>query len=138
VSHKRTVMSLEGDRWLVIDNLIANESRNYKLHWLLNDFPFEQEDNSVLLSFDEMKYKMQVGILNGDGKFYTVRADANSTRGWRSRHYGHKEPAISIMLEADQANATFWTFFGFENDVVEIEGNELEINSKTIVIARSP
>ena len=35
VSHKRTVMSLEGDRWLVIDNLVANESHHYALHWLL-------------------------------------------------------------------------------------------------------
>ncbi len=42
VSHKRTVMSLEGDRWLVIDNLTANESHHYALHWLLNDFGMQK------------------------------------------------------------------------------------------------
>jgi hypothetical protein len=38
------------------------------------------------------------------------------------------------MLEAHQKNVTFWTFFGFENDVVEVEGNELKVNSKEIML----
>ena len=134
VSHKRTVMSLEGDCWLVIDNLIANESHNFKLHWLLNDFPFEQKENSVLLSFDKMKYKVQVGTIEGNGNFSIVRADPESTRGWRSRYYGHKEPAISVVLEAGLSKVTFWTYFGFEDDEVLSNGNILQINEKKIKI----
>jgi heparinase II/III-like protein len=132
VSHKRTVMTLEGDRWLVVDNLIAYEPRHYALHWLLNDAPYEQKDNSVLLSLDGMKYKVQVGMIDGNGNFSLVSASLNSTRGWRSRYYGHKESAISLMLEATQPQVIFWSFFGLENDVVEIMGNELKINSKAI------
>jgi asparagine synthase (glutamine-hydrolysing) len=132
VSHKRTVMSLEGDRWLVIDNLVANEPHHYALHWLLNDFPFEQKDNSVLLSLSGMKYKMQIGVTDGNSNFSIVRADRNSTRGWRSRYYGHKEPAISVMLETNKSHATFWTFFGFENDVIESKDGILKINSRSI------
>jgi len=132
VSHKRAVMSLEGDRWLVIDNLTADESHNYKLQWLLNDFPFEQKDDSVLLSLEGMKYKVQLGMLNGDGRFSIVRADPASTRGWRSRYYGHKEPAISVVHEADLSQVTFWSFFGFEDDIVEINRNVLKVNSKSI------
>lgn len=132
VTHKRTVIALDDDRWLVIDNLVANESRNYKLHWLLADFPFEQKENSVLLSLDEMKYKVQVGMTEGNSKFSLLRADPNSTRGWRSRYYGHKEPAVSVTLEATQPQVAFWSFFGFENDDVVIVGNELRINSKNI------
>ncbi|MCI0552246.1 MAG: heparinase II/III-family protein, partial [Anaerolineae bacterium] len=131
ISHKRTVMALNDDRWLVIDNLIAKESHHYALHWLLNDFPFEQKDNSVLLSLDGVKYKVQVGLVEGNGNFSLIRADPNSTRGWRSRYYAHKEPAISVRLEANQPQVTFWTLFGFEYDVVEIMGNELKINSKS-------
>ena len=130
VTHKRTVMAIEGDRWLVIDNLVANESHHYALHWLLNDFPFEQKDNSVLLNVDGMKYKVRVGMAKGNGNLSLVRADPNSTRGWRSRYYGHKEPALSLMLEATQSQVTFWTFFGIGNDVIEVKGNELNINSK--------
>ena len=75
---------------------------------------------------------IQMGMTEGNGNFSIVRADPNSTRGWRSRYYGHKEPAISVMLEANQPKVTFWSFFGFEDDVVEIEGNELKINSEKI------
>lgn len=132
VAHKRTVMALEGDRWLVVDDLAANESHHYALQWLLGDFPFEQSDKSVLLSLNGMKYTVQVGTTEDNGDFSLVRADPNSTRGWRSRYYGHKEPAISVMLETDQPQVTFWTFFGFENDVVEVEGKSLRINSETI------
>jgi asparagine synthase (glutamine-hydrolysing) len=121
VSHKRTVIALEGDRWLVIDNLNANESHRYALQWLLADYPFEQKDNSVLLLLDGMKSKMQIGLAEGNGNFSLVRADPNSTRGWRSRYYAHKEHAISVILEANQSQVTFWSFFGFENDVLEIE-----------------
>ena len=73
-----------------------------------------------------------MGMLGGDGNFSLIRADPNSTRGWRSRYYGHKEPAISVILESTQPQVTFWSFFGVEDDVVEVVGNSLKINSETI------
>ncbi|MBV6449693.1 MAG: hypothetical protein MHPDNHAH_00405 [Anaerolineales bacterium] len=132
ISHKRTLMALEGDRWLVIDKLEAKESHRYALQWLLADHPFEQKDNSILLTLNGMKYKIQLGETNSNGNFSLMRADSTSTRGWRSRYYGNKEPAISVMLEANQPQITFWSFFGFENDVVEVVGNELKVNSKVV------
>ncbi|HAV76894.1 MAG TPA: hypothetical protein DCX53_06015, partial [Anaerolineae bacterium] len=132
VSHERSVTAMEGDRWLVVDHLNAQGSHHYALHWLLNDYLFEHSGDSILLSVEEMKYKLQVGTMNANGSLSIVRADPATTRGWRSRYYGHKEPAISVMLEADQPQVMFWTFFGFENDVVEIVGDTLKINSETI------
>jgi asparagine synthase (glutamine-hydrolysing) len=132
VSHKRTVISLDGDRWLVVDNLVATKSHHYVLHWLLNDYLFEHNGNSILLSLESMKYKMQAGIVNGNADLSVVRADPASTRGWRSRYYGHKEPAISVMLEADLPQVTFWSFFGFEEDEIELVENNLRVNSREI------
>jgi hypothetical protein len=71
-------------------------------------------------------------LIEGEAKFSIVRADPNSTRGWRSRYYGHKEPAISLLLEANQSKACFWTFFGFENDSVELRGDVLQVNGTEI------
>ncbi|HNC09513.1 MAG TPA: alginate lyase family protein, partial [Anaerolineales bacterium] len=136
VRHKRTVMALEGDRWLVIDDLEANESHHYSLHWLLADYGIQKlaSGNALLLKTSDSKLfdsiKVQTGSINGEAKFSIVRADPNSTRGWRSRYYGHKEPAISLLLEVDQPTVRFWTFFGSENDVLEITGANLIINSK--------
>jgi hypothetical protein len=73
-----------------------------------------------------------MGLTEGNGNFSIVRADLNSTRGWRSRYYGHKEPAISAMLETNRSQACFWTFFGFESDLLEVKDHSLRINSSGI------
>ncbi len=134
VNHKRTVMALEGDRWLVIDNLDANEPHHYTLHWLLNDVPFTENKNSLHLKYEARMYKVQTGLTNGEGKFSVDRADPTSTRGWRSRYYGHKEPAISLLLEAHQPTVRFWTFFGFENDSIELKDNTLFVNRTKVIL----
>ncbi len=141
VSHKRTVMMFDDDRWLVIDNLIANEPHHYALHWLLEDSGVQELATAhalLLVStktdslLSDSRIFIQMGTVEGNGNFSIVRADPNSTRGWRSRYYGYKEPAISAMLETNQPRVTFWTFFGFENDVVEVMGNSLKVNSLNI------
>jgi hypothetical protein len=141
VTHKRTVMALKGDRWLVVDHLEGRQIHHYTLHWLLNDFPYEKQEDLILLSIDSMKYKIQVGLVEGKPTFSVVRGDPNSTRGWRSRYYGDKELAISAMLETRQPRVCFWTFFGFESDKVKLAGNELQIEfdgAKTSINLQSP
>jgi heparinase II/III-like protein len=129
VTHKRTVIALNGDCWLVVDHLEEKQIHHYALHWLLDDFPYEQQENLILLSLDSVKYKVQVGLVHGKSVFSVVRGDPNSTRGWRSRYYGDKEPAISAMLETDQLRVCFWTFFGTELDSIKLFGNILNISS---------
>jgi asparagine synthase (glutamine-hydrolysing) len=129
VTHQRMVLSLGADRWLVIDDLAGNRSHHYALHWLLGDFPHEQHESSLLLSSGAIKYRVQLGLADGISTFSLVRADEKTTRGWRSRYYGDKEPAISAMLEADQPRAILWSFFGLENDSVESRGSSLHIHT---------
>lgn len=129
VNHKRAVLSLGENRWLVVDHLEGKQPHRFALHWLLSDLPYEPRDNTIFLSLDSVRYKVQVGLIEGKSTFSVVRGDPDSTRGWRSQYYGDKEPAISILLETDQPRATFWTFFGFEKDVIQIKGETLEILS---------
>jgi len=132
VTHKRTIKSLGEDRWLVIDDLAAVKPHHYALHWLLNDYLFDHMGDSIVLTLESMRYKLQTGILNGKGEMSIVRADAESARGWRSRYYGQKEPAVSVMLEIAQPQATFWSFFGAEDDKVEWIGDVVRVNSRDI------
>lgn len=132
VDHKRTVMSLGQDRWLVIDHLRAGSPHHYALHWLLNDFPVQQKENVLFLSAASTKLQVEVGLLDGKADLSIVRADPHSTRGWRSHYYGVKEPAVSVMLETDQPQALFWTFFGLESDIIHLDGNILKVNSQEI------
>jgi len=128
VSHRRTVMALEEDRWLVLDHLHGKQNHHYALHWLLNDIRYEQQEKLILLSLDAMKYKVELGLMDGNSTFSVVRGDPNSTRGWRSRYYGDKEPAISLLLEVDQQNACLWSYFGLELDKVEMVEKTLKIS----------
>ena len=144
VSHKRTVMALEADCWLVIDRLTNDKPHHYALHWLLCDGEYGIQKQAsgyyglwLLPKKTEgrpfnSKLNIQMGLVEGHGEFSLLRAYPNSTRGWRSQYYGHKEPAISVMLETDQRQAVFWTFFGFENDVFQVEGKIFKLNSRTI------
>ena len=129
VSHARSILSLGDDRWLVVDHLDAKQTHHYRLHWLLNDFSFleNSEQKSILLKMDSGNVKVATGSLEGESRFSIARTDASSTRGWRSIYYGEKLPAISLALETDRSQACFWTFFGFENDAVEIKDNILKI-----------
>lgn len=141
VTHKRTVLSLGDDRWLVADHLSAKSKHHYDLHWLLSDGEYGVQKlasgNGLWLKpsdskLSDSKFHIQMGILQVNANFSIVRAEPNSTRGWRSQYYGEKEPAISVMLEADQPSATFWTFFGFEEDAVNLDENVLKVNTQEI------
>ena len=141
VNHKRTVMSLGADRWLVVDHLTSIKQHHFALHWLLTDGAYGIQElapgNGVWIKYPNSKLSdstinIQMGLLRGSANFSIVRADPNSTRGWRSQYYGEKEPAISLMLETDQSQATFWSFFGFESDVLELEGKTLKIKDQEI------
>ena len=132
VSHKRTVVSLDGDRWLILDHLTGRQTHHYALHWLLKDLPYEQGQNSILLSLDSAKCKVQAGVIAGKPSFSIVRGDPNSTRGWRSPYYGSREPAISVLLETDQPRARFWTFFGNEEDEVQMQGETFQLVSRDL------
>jgi len=139
VTHKRTVLMLDDDRWLIVDHLNGKQPHHYALHWLFCDGEFGVQElaaaHKVLLTcsdskLSESRVSIQMGSLDGDARFSVVRADPQSTRGWRSKYYGQKEPAISTMLETDQSQVVFWTFFGFEDDVIEAKGNTLRITAE--------
>ena len=125
VSHIRTVLMLPDDRWLVLDKLQGVQKHAFYLHWLINDFPFEQypEENKIILWPETRKFLIQVGLLEGDAKFSSVRASENATRGWRSRTYGNKEAAISLALQCSQSEAIFWSYFGASDDIA-VQKNE--------------
>lgn len=145
VTHKRTVLILDDDRWLVVDHLNGKQPHHYALHWLFCDGEFGVQQLAAAHGLrlapisdgthtasepSDSRIYIQMALIEGSGNFSVVRADPQSTRGWRSKYYGQKESAISTMLETDQLQAVFWTFFGLEDDVIEVKGNTLHITTK--------
>ncbi len=144
LTHKRTVLMLDDDRWIVVDHLKGKRLHHYALHWLFCDGEFAVQQLAAAHGLrlvpisdgtnrasepSDSKIFIHMGLVEGSGNFSVVRADPHSTRGWRSKYYGQKEPAISAMLETDQAQVVFWTFFGLESDLLELDLGILKIKS---------
>lgn len=133
VRHVRTVLNLPRDRWLILDDLSSTVTHSYALHWLLNDVPCSQQENSIILEYPDAMYKVQIGMFHeGVEKMSIVRADPNSTRGWRSKYYASKEPAISMMLQTRQNSVRFWTYFGEAADRCTIQQGKFFLNGQEI------
>ena len=127
VRHRRTLLNLGGDRWLVVDHLTGKQLHNYRLHWLLPDLPYERDGNGIHLRSGREDIQVVVGTVDAEADHSIARSDPESTRGWRSRYYGHKEAALSVALEVRGPGVTFWSFFGFDGDRAIQAGNGLQV-----------
>lgn len=101
VTHRRTVLS-DGATWWVCDQLNGPEAHDYRLHWLLTDSPYRWTDgsDSASLSIDTPHGPFEMTVsCDRPVTFSLVRA-SDGIRGWRSRYYGDREPALSIAAES--------------------------------------
>jgi hypothetical protein len=129
VDHCRKVISLGNDRWLIIDQLKGNAVHHYRLHWLFEDGQYQllPQNNGIIFESPELPCKFQVGSTNDLSEFSLSKADPGSTRGWRSRYYAQKEPALSLVLVVDQPKTVFWTYFGYPQDEVKPNNQQIEV-----------
>jgi len=135
VDHQRSVFSLGQDRWLVLDYLRGKSTHYYRLHWLLADFPYQLlgHDTGLIIDSGSPPCKIQIGTSTMNGNFSILRADPQSNRGWRSRYYAQKEPAISLTMDLEQQETYFWTFIGHPEDEIHANDRQIEMtfNSET-------
>jgi asparagine synthase (glutamine-hydrolysing) len=102
VIHRRAVLRV-AEWWIVVDDLLGEGSHEARLHWLLVDAPYEfrKELGHVMLSLGPGQYGVQVwSSLSGGISLVRGGTEEDKTRGWRSRYYAEKEPALSLVLNA--------------------------------------
>jgi len=119
VSHRRAILKLPGEHWVVIDQLKSTGRHNYRLHWLLMDVPYEWDERGGLLALktEAGPFFVQVGVSAGGRGASLVRADPSSARGWHSPYYYYREPALSLAVSAEKGSCCFWSVFAPEADV---------------------
>ena len=125
VTHRRAIVRLGDDRWLVLDSLQARGSHDYRVHWLLADVPYTIDDNGMSLQTNNGAYHIQMAGLSGSVAHSLVRADEHSGRGWRAPFYGHREPALSFAMTQRARSAGFWTLLS--PDRCEVEASETAV-----------
>jgi asparagine synthase (glutamine-hydrolysing) len=111
-THRRAVVQLGDEHWLVLDDLTSRSGHDYRLHWLLPDWPYVQSEATLVLDSPAGPYGVRFGALGAPGRCSVVRAEPGGTRGWHSPYYLHREPAVSADLALSASSARFWTVLG--------------------------
>jgi asparagine synthase (glutamine-hydrolysing) len=131
VHHRRGILQLGTDHWLVLDALSSRRKHKYRLHWLFPDISYiwDEKEGFLKLQTRVGTYYVRMAMLSGNGLYSFVRADKHCPRGWKSPYYFYREPALSVDLITVDENTFFWTLFGPENCTVTYKQNILQIES---------
>jgi asparagine synthase (glutamine-hydrolysing) len=134
VMYRRGILRLDDVGWLVLDRLSGHKSHNFRLHWLLNDFAYQQNttDRRIVLQTPKGNYHVHMGAFPDNATMNVVRASTDSPRGWQAT-YGSRKPAISVGLEFSGREVLFWSFFSESNYEVTLDKDTLMIAGKTWV-----
>jgi asparagine synthase (glutamine-hydrolysing) len=131
VRHRRALVRLGDEHWIVVDRLDSSGKHRYCLHWLLADAPYEWDETTGRLVLDIAggSYQVQVGTLSGTRACSLVRADEHSPRGWSSPYYLAREPALSLDLTAQGNVLTAWTVLGPGPHAVEATPSAIHLRA---------
>lgn len=115
VSHRRAVLRLGDDGWLVVDDLLGEGVHHGSLHWLLPDVPFSADPEApgttvfetpagpmrwtIVSSAPARVYRVRAGVPDVP-PLAPVAAALAQLRGWESPTYGELRPAVSLVCDA--------------------------------------
>jgi asparagine synthase (glutamine-hydrolysing) len=128
VTHQRGIVRLGSEHWLILDALHSNGEHDYTLHWLLPDLSYRWDETlgTLALNTPHGPYQVQIITPGVTGQFSLICAGENSIRGWHSRYYAYKEPALSLNLTLRNRTAQFLTLVG--PAAASLQASESEIS----------
>lgn len=107
--HRRALINSSEDIWIVVDDLVGTGTHTLRLHWLAPDSPvtaltgntFDIQSAAGPLRISlASTVRDEVDLVRAGSQIVGAGADLpDPARGWISRHYGRKEPALSFALE---------------------------------------
>lgn len=113
VTHRRAIVQLECDTWIVVDDLFGKGTHTTRLHWLFPDVRFvSTQPGAIDLDFAAGPARVVVSstsqlaislVRAGQSVDGENREIIDPSRGWHSRYYGRKEPALSLAAESQAA-----------------------------------
>jgi asparagine synthase (glutamine-hydrolysing) len=109
VRHRRAIVRIPGDNWIIVDDLVGTGHHSLRLHWLTQDVPFETiAPDTIDLKFNAGTMRLFLAS-SAEAHLDIVRAGRTVSgdpfplrdpgRGWQSRYYARKEPALSIVMQ---------------------------------------
>ncbi|HJQ22301.1 MAG TPA: alginate lyase family protein [Blastocatellia bacterium] len=131
VMHRRAVLRVGDECWVVADQLGGEAEHDYRLHWLFADLPFawDEAQHRLTLHTAAGAYAAHLLGLPRAGRCSIMRADPRSARGWRAAYYFDREPALSLDLQCRAATAAFVTVFAPDDYHVVMDESSLVVRS---------
>lgn len=131
VTHRRGILRVGDESWLVLDQLTGRKEHEYRLHWLFADMPYQWDGDigELTLQMATSPYHVGIHILSGEGKYSLIRAAADSPRGWQSPYYNYREPALSVDMMVQAKSTLFLTLFGPEPGIMTKNETTLKIET---------
>src|SRR5262245_18449479 len=99
--HRRAVLFVKDDLWLVADQLTGTGTHTASLQWLGGEFPFQFAPETCQLVMDTPAGEFVVQVLDDRGRPLAgdvVDGQVDPPRGWLSRYYGEKAPVPSLAV----------------------------------------
>lgn len=111
VIHRRTVIGMDADTWIVVDDLLASGSHTASLRWQMLDAPFETDaaTGRVCLRTPKGRLFMKVIATPDAIRHFEIirgRDEPGRTRGFTTSYYGERSPIptmeVSLAWNGDQ------------------------------------
>jgi len=138
VLHRRSILRIAGDIWLVLDELDGVQKHEYRLHWLFPDWPYDWKSDSgqLRLKTNQGTYHVQALTTTTEKESSLLRAEQSTPRGWRSPYYSQRIPALSLALTTQASSAIFATVFSPQACGMEIDrtGLHLSMVNRSILV----
>ena len=133
VNHRRGVLRIGEESWLILDRPTSRESHRYRLHWLLPDLPFVWDEGRRRLTLRTPAGDYAATMMSMGGEtFSLVRADESSPRGWRAPYYNDREPALSLAAEAQADSHWFVTLFAPAQYEIFVKESEATVSAASL------
>lgn len=132
VRYRRGIARFGEACWLVVDEVQSAKPHEYRLHWLLADWPFawDAAAGHGVLQMPAGAYHVYVGMMGEETAAVSlVRADADSPRGWQSPTYYTREPALSVTVTVTASSARFWTWFAPLETAVVVDEQGMQMKT---------
>lgn len=100
--HRRAVLFVKDDLWVVADTVIGEGQHTARLHWLGGDFPHRHSAPVAPLELRTPKGTFSIACFDALGapiEATVVRGGETPPRGWLSRYYAEKVPVPSYAAE---------------------------------------
>lgn len=96
--HRRSVLFVKDDVWIVVDRVLGTGEHDLRLHWLGGEFPWTHDGTTLAMTTPQGEFCVAAYNADGSRVESTVVAGADEPpRGWLSRYYGEKIAVPSFV-----------------------------------------